>query len=90
MQVDTVPASNLPLRLYPNLDPDNLTNSPYVHEVLVRCYDRAGNISDNIVKFPPIIEYLAPVTISNVPINGVQVKITSPLGNDIDNIHVSM
>lgn len=80
----------MPLRLYPNLDPDNILNLPHVHEILVRCYDVAGNISDNVVKFPPIIEYIAPVTISNLPINGVQVKITSPQGNDIDNIHLTM
>lgn len=66
-----------------SLDPDEL-----VHEVIVRCYDKVGNMSANIVKFPPIVQFDVPTPISSGEITDMVVTITSPLGNPISNITI--
>ena len=67
-----------------DLDPDE-----NFHTVLVRCYDTAGNYSENIVKFPPIISFIAPISISSGTITNAQFSVYSPLNNPITNIALS-
>ena len=67
-----------------NLDPDEA-----LHTIKVRCYDTAGNYSDNIIKFPPIVTFTTPTQLSNIAIEDATVTITSPDDNDIDNITLS-
>ncbi|MBP6037825.1 MAG: hypothetical protein KA604_00610 [Candidatus Saccharimonas sp.] len=67
-----------------SLDPDEA-----VHTVTVRVYDTAGNFTDHVIKFPPIVNFNAPTTLSNTPITNSTVTITSPLDNDLTNITLS-
>lgn len=63
------------------LDPDEI-----VHTVTVTVFDAAGNSSETIVRFPPIVTFSAPTTLSNTPITDSTVTISAPTGNDITNI----
>lgn len=65
-------------------DPDEL-----VHTLITRCYDRVGNFSDNVIKFPPIVSFSTPTLISNTSITDAQVTVTSPLDNDLDNLLIT-
>jgi hypothetical protein len=67
-----------------NLDPDES-----LHTIKIRCYDTAGNYSDNIIKFPPIVTFTTPTQISNTNIEDAKVTITSPDDNNIDSIVIS-
>ena len=68
------------------LDADALTIAPFVHEVTVRVYDTAGNFSENILRFPPIVTFTTPTLVNNTTITDAMVTITSPQDNDITNI----
>jgi surface protein len=63
------------------LDPDEA-----VHTVTIRVYDTAGNYTDRVIKFPPIVTFTAPTTLSNTTITDATVTITSPGGNDLTGI----
>ncbi len=63
------------------LDPDEA-----VHTVTIRVYDTAGNFTDRVIKFPPIVNFTAPTTLSNTTITNASVTITSPGGNDLTGI----
>jgi len=80
--VTTISPATSPLVL--NLDPDES-----LHTIVVRCYDTAGNYSDNIMKFPPIVNFTTPTQLSNTSIEDATVTITSPDDNDIDSITIS-
>ncbi len=67
-----------------SLDPDEV-----LHTVKVRCYDWVGNYSENIIKFPPIVNFTTPTQISNVSIENATVTITSPQDNNLDSITLS-
>ena len=67
-----------------NLDPDEI-----LHTVTVRCYDTAGNVSQNIVRFPPLVNFTTPTQISNISIEDATVTLTSPQDNDLDNIQIT-
>ncbi len=56
------------------------------HIIKITVYDTAGNSSYSIVKFPPIINFTAPTTLSNTTINDSTVTITTPSWNDLENI----
>jgi uncharacterized delta-60 repeat protein len=71
------------------LDPAALTNAPFYHQVTVRVYDTAGNMSSSVVRFPPIVTFNAPTTIKNSPITNATVTITTPTGNDLTNISLT-
>ncbi len=75
-----------PLQL--QLDPNELAAVGY-YTVTFRVYDTAGNMTENVFRFPPIINITAPTVISNTTINNATVKISSPLGNPIKNIALS-
>ncbi len=82
--IDTVISSAIsPLIL--NLDPDEQP----VHSITVTCYDKVGNNSSNTIVFPPIVNFTTPTTIHNLPIDDATVTITSPWGNDLDNIVIT-
>ena len=66
------------------LDPDET-----LHTITVRVYDTAGNVSESIVKFPPIVDITAPTPINNVAITDATITVTSPDGNDLENIVIS-
>ena len=68
----------------PALDPDE-----NVHEIIVTSYDTAGNSTSNTVRFPPIITFSAPTTLSNTGITDTVITITSPDDNDLDNIVIT-
>ena len=82
----TLMNASSPLTL--TLDPDEMALSN-VHTVLFRTYDTAGNMSENELRFPPIVTFTAPTTISTTPINNATVTISSPAGNDIEDIMIS-
>ncbi len=67
-----------------SLDPDEA-----VHTVTVRVYDTAGNFTDHVIKFPPVVNFNAPTTLSNAPITNSTVTITSPMDTDLTNITLS-
>lgn len=78
--VITNPSSPIVLQL----DPDEVQ-----HEVTLRAYDTAGNVSSTTIIFPPIVTITAPTVLSNGNINDSTVTIASPMGNDLDQIQVS-
>lgn len=78
--VITNPSSPIVLQLDPN---------EVQHEVTLRVYDTAGNVSSTTIIFPPIVTIAAPTILSNAAINDSTVTITSPMGNDLDQIQVS-
>lgn len=59
------------------------------HTVTVRAYDRAGNMTEKTVVYPPIENINAPTTLSNVAINDTTVEVTGPTGMIITNIAIS-
>lgn len=63
------------------LDPDEV-----VHTITIRVYDTAGNYTEHVIKFPPIVNFTAPTTLSNVAINTSTVTVTSPMGNALTGI----
>jgi len=66
------------------LDPEE----PIVHTIVVTVYDEAGNSSSTTIKFPPIITFNAPTTLSNTTITDSTVTISTPTGNTITNIQL--
>ncbi len=66
------------------LDPDEL-----IHEITVRTYDTAGNFFDNIVRFPPVINFTAPTRVKNSPIHDATVTVFTPSGNDISVLNLT-
>jgi len=66
----------------------NFNPTEAVHTVKVKCLDKVGNISENEIKFPPIIEFNpSNVTLSNQVMNGT-FTVYSPSSFKIKNIHV--
>ena len=66
----------------------NFNPTEAVHTVKVKCSDKVGNISENEIKFPPIIEFSpSNVTLSNQVMNGT-FTVYSPSNFKIKNIHV--
>ena len=80
-----ITGSASPLSLILDLDEVTLTN---VHTITIRAFDTAGNMSEDIIKFPPIVNFTAPTVVSNATINNATVAISSPAGNNIDNITI--
>ena len=66
----------------------NLDSDENLHTVMVVVYDVAGNSTTKSLKFPPTINFQSPYLSNNNPMT-TQVVITSPLGNNIDNITIS-
>ncbi len=66
------------------LDPDEA-----LHTITLRVYDTAGNFTDISSTFPPIVNFTVPTPINNATITDATVTVTSPAGNDLDNIIVS-
>lgn len=66
------------------LDPDEVQ-----HQVTLRAYDTAGNVTSLTIIFPPIVSITSPTILSNQAINDSTVTITSPMGNDIDQIQIT-
>jgi len=60
-----------------------LDSDEVVHTIIVTVYDAAGNSSSTTVKFPPIITFSAPTTLSNTTITDSTVTIMSPLGHSL-------
>jgi hypothetical protein len=56
----------------------DLDEDESLHTIKVRCYDTAGNYSENIIKFPPIVTFTAPTQLSYTGIEDATVTITSP------------
>lgn len=75
----TISSASSPLLL--TLDPDES-----VHSVVINTYDTAGNVYTQTILFPPIINFNTPTEVSNNTINDASITITSPSGNDIENI----
>ena len=66
----------------------NFNSSEAVHTVKVKCSDKVGNISENEIKFPPIIEFNpSNVTLSNQVMNWT-FTVYSPSSFKIKHIHV--
>ena len=66
----------------------NFNPTEAVHTVKVKCSDKVGNISENEIKFPPIIEFNpSNVTLSNQVMNWT-FTVYSPSNFKIKNIHV--
>jgi len=66
----------------------NFNPTEAVHTVKVKCSDKVGNISENEIKFPPIIEFNpSNVTLSNQVMNGT-FTVYSPSSFKIKHIHV--
>lgn len=59
------------------------------HTVTVRAYDRAGNMTEKTVVYPPIENIIAPTTLSNAAIGDTTVEVTGPTGMVITNIAIS-
>jgi len=68
-----------------SLDPQE----PVVHTIVVTVYDEAGNSSSTTIKFPPIITFNAPTTLSNTTITDSTVSISTPTWNAITNIQLA-
>ena len=64
-----------------DLDGDELT-----HEVKVRAYDKVGNFTETILRFPPLIDITAPTILSTSTISDTTFTVTSPAGNPLSNI----
>ncbi len=77
----SITQANSPITL--DLDPDEV-----YHTVVIKVYDTAGNYSQVILKFPPIISFNSPF-IDNQTMTG-SVTITSPAGNDLSNITIDV
>ncbi len=83
----TLNPATSPVQLF--LDPNELTTGPdFAHTIVVKAYDTAGNVSTTTVKFPPIVNFTTPTTVSNATINNATVTITSPAGNPLDQIQL--
>ena len=66
----------------------NFNSSEAVHTVKVKCSDKVGNVSENEIKFPPIIEFNpSNVTLSNQVMNWT-FTVYSPSSFKIKHIHV--
>ena len=66
----------------------NFNTTEMVHTVKVTCSDKVGNVSENVIKFPPIIEFSpSNVTLSKDVMNGT-FTVYSPSSFKIKNIHV--
>ncbi len=78
----TMNAATSPVTL--TLDPDESA-----HTITIRVYDTAGNYTDHTIKFPPIVNFTAPTTLSSTSITNSTVTITSPMGNDLTDISFS-
>ncbi|MGB3023339.1 MAG: BspA family leucine-rich repeat surface protein [Candidatus Saccharimonadales bacterium] len=78
----TISPATSPVTL--TLDPDEA-----VHTVTIRVYDTAGNYADRVIKFPPIVNFTAPTTLSNTTITNATITVTSPGGNDLTGITFS-
>ena len=66
----------------------NFSPTEAVHTVKVTCYDKVGNVSENEIKFPPIIEFNpSNVTLSNQVMNWT-FTVYSPSNFKIKNIYV--
>ena len=66
----------------------NFSPTEPVHTVKVKCSDKVGNISENEIKFPPIIEFNpSNVTLSNQVMNWT-FTVYSPSSFKIKHIHV--
>lgn len=83
----TLTPATSPVQL--SLDPNELTTGPdYTHTIVVKVYDTAGNVSTTTIKFPPLVTFTTPTTISNATITNATVTITSPAGNPLDQIQL--
>ena len=84
----TISPATSPVTL--DLDPDEITASPFFHTITVTAYDQAGNSTITELKFPPVITFTAPTTLSNLAITDTTFTISSPGDiNDITNIVVT-
>lgn len=66
-----------------DLDPDEP-----LHTIIVRAIDTVGNIQTTVLKFPPTVVFGTPTLFSTAPSSST-VTITSPVGNDIDDIVIN-
>lgn len=59
------------------------------HKIVVRAYDRAGNMREKTVQYPPVVVITAPTTISNNAITDTTIQIQGPLGMVITDVSIS-
>jgi hypothetical protein len=59
------------------------------HKIVVRAYDRAGNMREKTVQYPPVVIIEAPTTTSNAAITDTTIKIQGPTGMVITDVTVS-
>ncbi len=70
--------------------PQSVTLTPAAsHTIVVRAYDKAGNMREKTVVYPPIENITAPTTLSNVAITDTTIKITGPSGMIITSVDIS-
>ncbi len=59
------------------------------HTIVVRAYDRAGNVRESTVVYPPIENISAPTTLSNAPITDTTIEIIGPTGMVVTNVAIT-
>lgn len=59
------------------------------HTITIRAYDRAGNVREQTVTYPPTVSIIAPTTQSNGAITDTTVTIGGPAGMIIDTVTIT-
>lgn len=59
------------------------------HKVVVRAYDRAGNMREKTIQYPPVVAIDAPTTLSNGPITDTTIAVQGPVGMVITDVSFS-
>jgi hypothetical protein len=59
------------------------------HQVVVRAYDNAGNMSERLMQYPPLEVIYAPTTVHNTAITDTTIDILGPAGMNITAINIT-
>ncbi len=59
------------------------------HTVTVRAYDKAGNVREKTIQYPPVVVITAPTTLSKNAITDTSIEVQGPVGMVINTVTIS-